>query len=183
MLVDGARVFARRFADSCVNMVDGQPYWRDVGTVDAYCEANLDLTRIQPELNMYDPSWPIRTLEEHLPPAKFIFDSPDARGQAFEALISSGCIVSGASVVRLLLFTNVVVERGSVIQGSMVLPDVRIGRNVRLRRAIVDKPCVLPDGFEAGFDSEADAARFHVTQQGIVLIAPEMLGQPIHDNG
>jgi glucose-1-phosphate adenylyltransferase len=183
MLVDGASVFAHRFADSCVNMVDGQPYWRDVGTVDAYWEANMDLTRVQPDLNMYDPGWPIRTLEEHLPPAKFIFDSPDARGQAYEALVSSGCIVSGASVVRSLLFTNVVVERGSVIQDSMVLPDVRIGRNVRLRRVIVDKLCVLPDGFEAGFDREADAARFHVTQQGVVLIAPEMLGQPIHDNG
>jgi glucose-1-phosphate adenylyltransferase len=150
--------------------------------VDAYWEANMDLTRVQPELNMYDPEWPIRTLEEHLPPAKFVFESPDARGQTCEALVSSGCIVSGASIIRSLLFTNVIVERGSLIEDSIVLPEVRIGRNVRLRRAIVDKFCVLPDGFEAGHDLAADALRFHVTAGGAVLITPEMLGQPVHDD-
>jgi glucose-1-phosphate adenylyltransferase len=182
MLADGARVCAHRFVDSCVNMVDGQPYWRDVGTLDAYWEANMDLTRVQPDLNMYDPEWPIRTLEEHLPPAKFVFDSPDDRGQTFEALVSSGCIVSGASVIRSLLFTDVVVERGSLIEDSIVLPEVRIGCNVRLRRVIVDKFCSLPDGFCAGYDPANDAARFHVTSEGTVLITPEMLGQPLHDN-
>jgi glucose-1-phosphate adenylyltransferase len=181
-LAEGARVYAHRFADSCVNMVDGQPYWRDVGTVDAYWEANMDLTRMRPELNMYDPEWPIRTLEEHLPPAKFVFDSPDGRGQTCEALVSSGCIVSGASVIRSLLFTDVVVERGSIVEDSVVLPEVRIGCGVRLRRAIVDKFCVLPDGFRAGFDRDEDAARFHVTREGTLLITPEMLGQPIHEN-
>jgi glucose-1-phosphate adenylyltransferase len=181
-VADGARVYAHRYADSCVNMVDGHPYWRDVGTVDAYWEANMDLTRVEPELNMYDPDWPIRTLEEHLPPAKFVFDSPDGRGQAYEALVSSGCIVSGASAIRSLLFTDVVVERGTVIEDSIVLPEVRVGRNVRLRRAIVDKFCVLPDGFEAGFDRAEDERRFHVTAGGAVLITPEMLGQPIHQD-
>jgi glucose-1-phosphate adenylyltransferase len=181
LLAAGARVYAHRFAESCVNMVDDQPYWRDVGTVDAYWEANMDLTRIQPELNMYDPGWPIRTLEEHLPPAKFVFDSPDARGQAFEALVASGCIVSGASIVRSMLFTNVVAERGSVIEDSIVLPDVRVGRDVRLRRTVVDKYCVLPDGFTAGLDAAADAARFHVTPNGTVLVTPEMLGQQLHE--
>jgi glucose-1-phosphate adenylyltransferase len=141
----------------------------------------MDLTRIQPELNMYDPGWPIRTLEEHLPPAKFVFDSPDARGQAFEALVASGCIVSGASIVRSMLFTNVVAERGSVIEDSIVLPDVRVGRDVRLRRTVVDKYCVLPDGFTAGLDAAADAARFHVTPNGTVLVTPEMLGQQLHE--
>jgi glucose-1-phosphate adenylyltransferase len=182
MLAGGARVYAHRYADSCVNMVDGQPYWRDVGTVDAYWDANMDLTRVQPDLNMYDPQWPIRTLEEHLPPAKFVFDSPDVLGQTHEALVSSGCIVSGASIIRSLLFTDVIVERGSVIEDSIVLPEVRVGKNVRLRRAIVDKFCILHDGFTAGFDHAADAARFHVTPQGTVLVTPEMLGQPIHDN-
>jgi glucose-1-phosphate adenylyltransferase len=181
LITAGARVCAHRFAASCVNMVDGHPYWRDVGTVDAYWEANMDLTRVQPELNMYDPEWPIRTLEEHLPPAKFVFESPDARGQTYDALVSSGCIVSGASIIRSLLFTNVIVERDSLIEDSIVLPDVSIGRRVRLRQVVVDKFCVLPDGFVAGHDRAADAARFHVTPAGTVLITPEMLGQPLHD--
>jgi glucose-1-phosphate adenylyltransferase len=183
LLRDGERVYAHRFADSCVNMADGHPYWRDVGTVDAYWEANLDLTRVQPELDMYDEQWPIRTLEEHLPPAKFVFESADPRGQTLDALVSSGCIVSGASVIRSLLFTDVTVESGSVIEDSVLLPKVRVGRNVRLRRAIVDKYCVLPDGFVAGLDRAADEARFHVTPRGTVLVTPEMLGQEFHDAG
>ena len=113
LLREGLPVNAHHFSDSCVNMVDGHPYWRDVGTVDAYLEANLDLARVQPELNMYDQQWPIRTLEEHLPPAKFVFESTDPRGQTFDSLVSSGCIVSGASVVRSLLFTDVTVETGA----------------------------------------------------------------------
>ncbi len=183
MLLAGRRIKVHRFADSCVNIVNGQPYWRDVGTVDAYWEANIDLTRVQPELNMYDRTWPIRTLEEDLPPAKFTLAGPDARGQALDALVSSGCVVSGAAAIRSLLFTDVVVERGSVVEDSIVLPDVTIGRDVRLRRAVVDKFCVLPDGFAAGFDPAADAARFHVTSGGVVLITPEMLGQQVHQYG
>jgi glucose-1-phosphate adenylyltransferase len=181
LLREGKSVYAHRFQDSCVNMVDGQPYWRDVGTVDAYWEANIDLTRVQPELNMYDPQWPIRTLEEHLPPAKFVYASPDPRGQTFDALVSSGCIVSGASIIRSLLFTDVTVEGGSVIEDSVLLPETRIGRNVRLRRVIVDKFAVIADGFTAGFDRAEDETRFHVTEQGTVLITPEMLGQEFHD--
>jgi glucose-1-phosphate adenylyltransferase len=183
LLLDGERVYAHRYADSCVNMVDGRPYWRDVGTVDAYWAANTDLTQIEPELNMYDPQWPIRTLEEHLPPAKFVFESPDPLGQTFQSLVSSGCIVSGASVIRSLLFTDVSVERGSVIEDSVVLPEVRIGRNVRIRHTIIDKFCVIPDGFSAGFNRTHDRARFHVTPDGATLITPEMLGQSMHDCG
>jgi glucose-1-phosphate adenylyltransferase len=183
LLRDGARVYAHRFSDSCVNMVDGHPYWRDVGTVDAYLEANLDLARVHPELNMYDEQWPIRTLEEHLPPAKFVFESADPRGQTLDALVSSGCIVSGASVIRSLLFTDVTVDKGSVVEDSVLLPKVRVGRNVRLRRAIIDKFCVLPDGFAAGLDRASDEARFHVTPRGAVLVTPEMLGQEFHDHG
>ena len=181
LLRQGERVYAHRFFDSCVNMVDGHPYWRDVGTVDAYLEANLDLTRVEPELNMYDAQWPIRTLEEHQPPAKFIFDGVDPRGQTFAALVSSGCIVSGASIIHSLLFTDATVESGSVIEDSVLLPDVRIGHNVRLRRAIVDKYCVIPDGFVAGYDRAADEERFYVSPHGTVLITPEMLGQDFHD--
>lgn len=183
LLAQGARVRAHRYAESCVNMVHGQPYWRDVGTVDAYWAANMDLVQVEPELNMYDPSWPIRTVEEHLPPAKFVFESPDARGQAWDCLVASGCIVSGASIHRSLLFTGAAVERGSVIEDTVVLPGVAIGRNVRLRRAIVDKFTELPDGFEAGLDREADARRFHLTAGGVVLITPEMLGQRVHEDG
>jgi glucose-1-phosphate adenylyltransferase len=180
MLAGGPRIRVHRFGDSCVNMVNGQPYWRDVGTIDAYWEANMDLARVQPELNMYDRTWPIRTLEEDLPPAKFSRGSPDPRGQTLDSLVSSGCVVSGAAVIRSLLFTNVVVEQGSIVEDSIVLPDAKIGRRVCLRRAVVDRFCLLPDGFVAGVDREADAARFHVTPGGVVLITPEMLGQQVH---
>ena len=180
LLAQRRRVRVHRFADSCVSTVHGRPYWRDVGTVDAYWEANMDLTRMQPELNMYDRSWPIRTLEEDLPPAKFVHGSPCACGQTQEALVSSGCIVSGAAVIRSLLFTKVVVEQGSIVEDSVVLPEVTIGRNVRLRRAVVDKYCVLPDGFTAGLDRAQDEARFHVTSGGVVLVTPGCLGQRVH---
>jgi len=182
LLHEGAHVHTHCFAASCVNMVGGEPYWRDVGTVDAYWEANMDLARVQPELNMYDPAWPVRTREECLPPAKFNFDSSNPHGQAWDALISSGCIVSGASIHRSLLFTDVVVEHGSLIEDSVVLPNVRIGRGVRLRRVVADRFCELPDGFEAGLDRAADEARFHVTPQGVVLVTPEMLGQQVHED-
>jgi glucose-1-phosphate adenylyltransferase len=182
LLADGRRIRVHRFADSCVNMVNGHPYWRDVGTVDAYWDANIDLTRVTPELNMYDRSWPVRTREEDLPPAKFVHGSPCDCGQTLEALVSSGCIVSGAAVIRSLLFTKVVVEEGSIVEDSVVLPEVTIGRNVRLRRAVVDKFCMLPDGFTAGLDRAADEARFHVSEGGVVLITPERLGQPVHES-
>jgi glucose-1-phosphate adenylyltransferase len=177
LLRERRRVRVHSFTDSCVNSVAGRTYWRDVGTVDAYWEANLDLTRVQPDLDVYDPTWPIRTLDEGLPPAKFVFGSPDPRGQTFEALVSGGCIVSGAAIIRSLLFTGTVVERGSVIEDSVLLPDVRVGCDVRLRHAIIDKFCVLPDGFSAGVDRAADEARFRVTRGGVVLVTPEMLGQ------
>jgi glucose-1-phosphate adenylyltransferase len=180
MLAKGQRIRAHRFADSCVNMVRGRPYWRDVGTIDAYWEANMDLARVQPELNMYDRTWPIRTLEEDLPPAKFSRGSPDPRGQILDSLVSSGCVVSGAAVIRSLLFTNVVVEQGSIVEDAIVLPDAKIGRGVCLRRAVVDRFCLLPDGFVAGVDRSADEARFHVTPGGVVLITPDMLGQQVH---
>jgi glucose-1-phosphate adenylyltransferase len=179
-LLSGHRVLAHRFADSCVNMVEGRPYWRDVGTIDAYFEANMDLTQTVPELNLYDEHWPILSLQPQLPPAKFVFDDDWRRGMAVDSLVSSGCIVSGATVRRSILFANVRVAEGSLIEDSLVLPDVVVGRGVRLRRTVVDKRCVLPDGFKAGFHPAEDAAHFHVTERGIVLITPEMLGQSVH---
>jgi glucose-1-phosphate adenylyltransferase len=174
-LVQSARVFAHRFEDSCVNMVGDQPYWRDVGTLDAYWEANLDLTHVVPELNLYDEAWPMLGRQPHRPPAKFVFDDRGRRGIAVDALVSDGCIVSGALVRRSILFFNSRAGEGSVIEDSVVLPEVKIGRDVTLRRAVVDKLCVLPDGLQVGVDPVKDRARFHVTERGIVLITPEML--------
>lgn len=171
------RVLAHRFADSCVNMVGDRPYWRDVGTVDAYWEANIDLTKVVPELNLYDDEWPLLGLHRQLAPAKFVFDDEGRRGTAIDSLVAGGCIVSGATVRRSVLFTHVRVDDGSLVEDSVVLPGVTIGRDVRLRRAVVDKRCRLPDGFRAGFDPAADARRFHVTERGITLVTPDMLGQ------
>jgi glucose-1-phosphate adenylyltransferase len=179
-LVPRRRVFAHRFIDSCVNMASGVPYWRDVGTVDAYWEANLDLTHVTPDLNLYDQDWPIWTHQEQLPPAKFVFDDDDRRGQALDSMVSGGCIISGSTVRRSLLFSNVQVRSYSNIEDSVILPNVDVGRNARLRRVVVDKNCVIPPGLVAGFDSAEDKKRFYVTENGITLITPEMLGQKIH---
>ncbi len=170
-----ANVFAHRFADSCVNMVGGRPYWRDVGTLDAFWEANLDLTRVVPELNLYDESWPVLGRQPTRPPAKFVFDDVGRRGMAVDSLVSGGCIVSGAVVRRSILFHGVRVSDGSLVEDSVVLPDVVIGRGVELRRAIIDRGCVLPDGFTAGVDLAQDRARFHVTGKGICLVTQDLL--------
>jgi glucose-1-phosphate adenylyltransferase len=177
-LVASASVHAHNFADSCVGTKDDVPYWRDVGEVDAFWEANLDLSRVDPELNLYDTSWPIWTHQEQLPPAKFVFDEDGRRGHAVDSLVSGGCIVSGSRVARSVLFSNVRVHSFSEIEDSVLLPDVSVGRNVRLRRCVVDKGCALPDGLEAGLDLAADVGRFHVSDGGITLITPDMLGQP-----
>ncbi|SFP70828.1 glucose-1-phosphate adenylyltransferase [Nitrosomonas cryotolerans] len=179
-LVSRYRVFAHRFSDSCVNMVSGTPYWRDVGTIDAYWEANLDLTTVTPELNLYDEDWPIWTYQEQLPPAKFVFDDDDRRGQALDAMVSGGCIISGATVRRSLLFSHVQVCSHSIIEDSVILPNVIINRNVRLQRVVVEKHCILPEGLVAGGNPVEDRKRFHVTDKGVTLISPEMLGQRIH---
>ena len=177
-------VYAHRYAASCVNMVGDEPYWRDVGTIDAYWEAHIDLTQVVPDLNLYDDSWPILSLQPQLAPAKFVFDDNGRRGMAIDSLVSSGCIVSGATVRRSVLFSKVRVEEGSTIEESAVLPYVTIGRNVTLRRVVVDKYSRLPDGFAAGLDHRADRARgFHVTERGITLVTPEMLGQEFRARG
>jgi glucose-1-phosphate adenylyltransferase len=173
------RVMAHAFERSCVNMVGKQPYWRDVGTVDAYWEANIDLVGVVPALNLYDDGWPILSLQRQLPPAKFVFDDAWRRGMAVDALVSAGCIVSGAVVRRSLLCSKVRVGEGSVVEDAVLLPNVVVGRGVRLRRVVVDMCCVLPDGFSAGLDPEQDRQRFHVTERGITLITPEMLVQPL----
>ncbi|MBL0291733.1 MAG: glucose-1-phosphate adenylyltransferase [Betaproteobacteria bacterium] len=180
LIAEGARVRAHDFARSCVNMYHDVPYWRDVGTVDAFYEANLALVKVEPELNLYDEAWPIWTHQEQLPPAKFVFDDDGRRGTALDSIVGSGCIVSGSTVRRSLLFSKVRVHSYCTIEDSVILPNVEIGRHVRLRRTIVDKHCRLPAGLVVGIDPAADRRRFHVTDGGVTLIIPEMLGQRIH---
>jgi glucose-1-phosphate adenylyltransferase len=176
----GAAVYVHDFAQSSVNMSGGKPYWRDVGTIDAYWEANIALTDVVPELNLYDRTWPIWTYQEQLPPAKFVYNEAARRGIATNSLVSGGCIISGSTVHRSLLFSNVHVHSYCTIEESVVLPSVDIGRNVVLKRAVVDKYCRLPPGLSVGVDPEQDRKRFHVTERGITLITPEMLGQNVH---
>ena len=180
LVADGRRVYGHRFADSCVNMVKGRTYWRDVGTIDAYWEANLDLTHVIPDLNLYDENWPIWSYQEQLPPAKFVFETPDRRGAAFDSLVSGGCIVSGSTVRRSLLFSNVYVHSYCDIQDAVVLPDVEIHRRVVLRNCVIERYCTLPEGLIAGVDPVEDRKRFFVTDRGVTLITPEMLGQDVH---
>jgi glucose-1-phosphate adenylyltransferase len=180
----GIPVHAHRFSESCVNMARGQPYWRDVGTVDAYWEANLDLTQVVPDLNMYDQDWPIWTCQEQLPPAKFVFDDDERRGYALDSLVSGGCIISGSKLKRSLLFSNVHVHSYCTIEDSVILPNVDIGRGVVLKRTVVDKDCRLPAGLVVGVDPDEDRQRFHLTAKGVTLITPQMLaGQPQPSTG
>lgn len=169
---------AHRFSDSAVVSGEGTPYWRDVGTVDAYWQAHMDLVAVVPPLDLYDDAWPILSQQRQLPPAKFVFDDEGRRGMAVDSLVASGCIVSGALVRRSVLFSKAGVAEGSLIEDSLLLPNARAGRDVRLQRVVIDKHCVLPDGFQAGLDAQADAARgFHRTPAGVTVVTPEMLGQ------
>ena len=177
-LVGRRKVVAHRFQDSCV--MDGgaeEAYWRDVGTIDAYWEANVDLTTVTPALNLYDQNWPIWTYQAQLPPAKFVFDADNRRGMAVDSMVSGGCIISGATVRRSLLFSNVRVNSYCLVEDSVVLPDVDLGRHSRLRRCIIDSGCVVPPGLVVGEDSEMDARRFYRTEAGVTLITSAMLGK------
>ena len=175
------RGFAHSFTESCVGAPEsGIPYWRDVGTVDAYWEANIELTKVSPELNMYDEDWPIWTHQAQLPPAKFVFDEDDRRGVAIDSLVSGGDIISGATVRRSLLFSSVIVHSWAEVEDSVILPNVEIGRHAKIRRAVIDKNCKVPEDMVIGYDLEQDKKRFHVTEKGITLVTPEMLGQKIH---
>ena len=154
-----------------------QAYWRDVGTLHSYWKANMELCAVEPELNLYDRNWPIWTYQTQHPPAKFVFDDEGRRGEAIDSLVSGGCILSGARVKRSVIFFATQIESYSTIKDSVILPKVTIGRNCRIRNAIVDKGTFIADGTVIGEDPEEDARRFHVTPEGIVLVTPEMLGQ------
>jgi glucose-1-phosphate adenylyltransferase len=150
-------------------------YWRDVGTVDAFFEANMELIGVTPELNLYDEDWPIWTWQQQVPPAKFVFDDEGRRGMAVDSLVSGGCIVSGASVRRSLLFSLVRVHSYAAIEDAVVFPSVDIGRHCRIRRAVIDTRAVVPPGTVIGYDHAEDARRFHVTPKGVVLVTRDML--------
>ncbi|HAD32622.1 MULTISPECIES: glucose-1-phosphate adenylyltransferase [unclassified Methylophaga] len=152
-------------------------YWRDVGTIDAFWSANLELIGVTPELNLYDEEWPIWTHQAQLPPAKFVFDDDDRRGMAVDSMVSGGCIISGSVVRHSVLFSNVEVHSFSLIEDSVVLPDVSVGRHCRLKKVVLDKGCIVPEGTVIGEDPELDAQRFEVSPNGVVLVTPEMLGQ------
>ena len=175
----GYRVMAHSLSDSCITRPGGQPYWRDVGTIDAYWEANIELTKVVPDLDMYDQGWPIWTHQEQLPPAKFVFDEDDRRGGAIDSMVSGGCIISGATLRRSLLFSSVHVHSYAKVEDSVILPGADIGRRAVLRRTVVDTNCRVPEGLVAGVDLDEDRKRFHVTEKGVTLIVPEMLGQHV----
>ena len=151
-----------------------EPYWRDVGTIDAYWDANIDLTATDPLLNLYDTRWPISTYQMQLPPAKFVHDQPDRRGIAIESMVSGGCIVSG-SVHRSVLFSSVRVHSHSSVSWSVLLPEVVVGRRTRLHRTVIDRGCFVPDGMVIGEDAAIDAQRFYRSENGITLVTREML--------
>jgi glucose-1-phosphate adenylyltransferase len=154
-----------------------QAYWRDVGTVDAFYDANIELVHVAPELNLYDEEWPIWTYQLHQPPAKFVLDEVGRRGTAVDSMVSGGCIISGAHVNQSLLFSSVRVEERSTISRAVVLPNVKIGAGCVVDRAILDENCEIPDGMQIGVDRATDAARFHVTDNGVVLVTPDMLAK------
>nr|WP_133484606.1 glucose-1-phosphate adenylyltransferase [Halothiobacillus neapolitanus] len=171
------QVFAYPFRDVQNNT---QAYWRDVGTIDSYWAANLELIGVTPDLNLYDTDWPIWTHQEQLPPAKFVFDDEDRRGMAVDTMVSGGCIISGALVRHSLLFSNVIVNEHASVENSVILPNVIVNKKAKIRNAVVDKGCVIPEGMEIGFDPVADKQRFEVSPNGIVLVTPDMLGQRLH---
>lgn len=175
-MVEHGKAVAHRFPESCVKSPgEREAYWRDVGTIDAYWEANVDLTRVIPALDLYDQDWPIWTYAEITPPAKFVHDSEGRRGQAVSSLVSGGCIISGAALLNSLLFTRVHVHSYSSLEGAVVLPDVDIGRDVRLKNVVIDRGVTIPAGLVVGEDPELDGKRFRRSEKGICLITQPML--------
>ncbi|MDN6882090.1 glucose-1-phosphate adenylyltransferase [Variovorax sp. CAN2819] len=173
------RALAHPFGMSCVTRASRGPeaktYWRDVGTIDAFWAANLDLASITPELDIYDTDWPIWTYQRQLPPAKFVLDRNGQHGMTVNTIVSGGCIVSGSKVSSSVLFSGVRIHSFCEINEAVLLPDVEVGRGARLSRVVIDRACVIPEDMVIGEDAEADAARFERTESGVVLVTREML--------
>ena len=163
-----------------LNLQGEQSYWRDVGTLDAYWSANMELIGVAPDLNLYDKTWPIWTYQAQNPPAKFVFDDDDRRGVAIDSMVSGGVIISGATVKHSMIFSDVRVNSYSVVANSVVLPEVEIGRNCRINKAIIEKGCMVPEGTVIGENKADDEKRYKVSSGGVVLVTPEMLGQQRH---
>ena len=176
-LLDKYRIYAYPFRDPETGKC---AYWRDVGTIDAFWGANMELVSVTPELNLYDLDWPILTYQVQLPPAKFVFDDDFRRGMAVNSTVSGGCVISGALLRHSLLFSNVKLHSFSLVEDSVLLPEVDVGRYARIHRAVIDRGCHIPEGMVIGKDLEEDRRRFRVTGQGVVLVTPEMLGQTLH---
>lgn len=175
-MVARGEAVAHPFGRSCVKTSPQAPaYWRDVGTVDAFWATNIDLTATVPELDLYDQEWPIWTYQDTLPPAKFVFDDEGRRGMAVDSLVAGGCIVSGSSVRRSVLFTGVNIQSFSSVEEAVILPGADIGQGCRLRKVVVDEACHLPEGMAIGFDPKSDAQRFHRTPSGVVLVTAAMV--------
>ena len=176
-LVSKCRLMAHRFRNSCYfsDERETDPYWRDVGTIDAYWEANLDLTSVNPLLNLYDLDWPIWTYQAQRPAAKFVFDDDLRRGMALDSLVSAGCIVSGAAIRRSLLFTDVYVHSFASLEDAIILPHSRVRRHARLKKVVVDKRCEIPEGLVVGEDPDDDSRRFYRSENGVTLITQSMI--------
>ncbi|MCC7282978.1 MAG: glucose-1-phosphate adenylyltransferase [Acetobacteraceae bacterium] len=175
-LVRNGKAVAHRFERSCVRSnAEAAPYWRDVGTVDSYWQANIDLTDVVPALDLFDRNWPIWTFAEITPPAKFVHDEPGRRGEAVSSLVAGGCIISGATARRSLLFTGVRMHSGAAVQGAVLLPGVDVGRGARLSNVVVDRGVQIPEGLVVGEDPELDARRFRRSEKGICLITAKMV--------
>ena len=174
-IVKNGKAMAHRFDDSCVRAPGAPAYWRDVGTVDAFWEANIDLTGFTPDLNLWDKNWPIWTYSESVPPAKFIHDEKDRRGIAVSSMVSGGCIISGTEVRNSLLFTEVHTNSYAVLDHAVVLPYATINRHARLRNVVIDAGVVIPEGLVVGEDPIEDAKHFRVTARGVTLITQDMI--------
>jgi glucose-1-phosphate adenylyltransferase len=185
---ESAHDFGRNIVPGCIEAGDHvsayvfqdaetkvQLYWRDVGNVDAFYEANIELTYVAPELNLYDQEWPIWTYQAQLPPAKFVLDDDDRHGRALNSMVSGGCIVSGALVRESVLFSNVRVGERSLVERSIILPNVDIGRDCRILSTIIDEDTDIPDGLVVGENPAEDRRRFYVTKSGVVLVTREMI--------
>ncbi|KQB97517.1 glucose-1-phosphate adenylyltransferase [Loktanella sp. 1ANDIMAR09] len=176
-IVKNGKAMAHRFDESCVRAEGAPAYWKDVGTVDAFWQAHIDLTNFTPELDLWDKSWPIWTYNESVPPAKFIHDERDRRGMAISSMVSGGCIISGTEVRNSVLFTNVHTNSYAVLDHAVILPDVVVHRSARLRQVVVDGGVVIPEGLVVGEDPHEDAKWFRVTDRGITLITQDMLNK------
>ena len=165
------KVFAYPFTDSNTRV---QHYWRDVGTVDAFYEANMELVHVDPELNIYDEAWPIWTYQRQYPPAKFVLDEEGRRGMAVNSMVSGGCIISGAYVNQSLLFSNVRIDERSYLERAVIFPDVRVGAGSVIKRAIVDTGAAVPPGTQIGVNREDDARRFYISENGVALVTRDM---------